>query len=286
MPGSPQRIVSLVPSLTESLFDLGLGGRVVGVTDYCVHPASALAGLPRVGGTKRPRLADVLALAPDIVLANQEENSPETVETLQAEGVEVWVIFPRSVRDAIDVLWQMVRRFDVPQQGPRLSALETMFEWSSAASANVEAPAVFCPIWREPAEGAPQWWMTVNAQTYVSDLIAVCGGRNVFAGRERRYPLAADLDPAQPPDAAPERDTRYPRVPLAEVLAARPEVILLPSEPFAFSEADAEFWRHASRPDLPAAQNGRIHFVDGSLLTWHGTRLARALQELPSLFSA
>ena len=124
--------------------------------------------------------------------------------------------------------------------------------------------------------------MTANSQTYLSDLLRVCGGENVFSDRERRYPLAADLDPDQPARGA-TADRRYPRVTLAEILAAHPEVILLPSEPYAFSQTDYDYWMQFA--DLSAVQNNRIHLVDGSLLTWHGTRLAKALHEIPILLT-
>jgi ABC-type Fe3+-hydroxamate transport system substrate-binding protein len=278
----PERVVSLVPSVTESLFDLGLGHTLVGITDYCLHPADKLTGLPRLGGTKNVGVAGVAALNPDLVIANREENTPADIEALQAAGIPVWLTFPKTIRDALDLLHDLVRRFNAPQQELRIVAIEKAYEWAVTAAANSESPAprVFCPIWRDDA-ATPAWWMTINGDTYVSDVIAVCGGQNVFADRNRRYPLAADLDPAQASKPAPDRDTRYPRVTLDEILAAQPEVILLPSEPYAFSEADAGFWRQF--PDLPAVQNDRIHLVDGSLLTWHGTRLGRALQEIPSL---
>jgi ABC-type Fe3+-hydroxamate transport system substrate-binding protein len=279
-----QRVVSLVPSVTESLFELGLGDRVAAITDYCVQPAGRLAVLPRVGGTKNVRVAEIVALTPDLVIANQEENSRADVEALQAAGVPVWVTFPQTVRDAMDLLWDLVRRFDVPQQGPRLVALEKMYEWTAAGAASETPTRVFCPIWREPETGTPEWWMTINGQTYVSDLIRVCGGENVFADRDRRYPLAADLDPEHPSRAVPDdRDLRYPRVSLEEILAARPDVILLPSEPFAFSQTDYDDWMQFA--GLPAVQTQRVYLLDGSLLTWHGTRLARALQELPALLA-
>lgn len=274
-----KRVVSLVPSVTESLFDLGLGQYVVGITDYCIHPAAQLKGLPRVGGTKDVRVNDVIALTPDLVIANKEENTRPVVEALQAANVAVWVTFPETVRDAIDLLWDIIRRFDAPQQGHRLAALEKVYEWAAAAAENAAPRTVFCPIWK-----GDDWWMTINGATYVSDLIRVCGGDNIFAERERRYPLAADLNPEQPSpvEAVPiSADTRYPRVTLAEILAARPEVILLPSEPYAFSQPDLDYWMQFT--DLPAVQNNRIFLVDGSLLTWHGTRLAKALQEIPSL---
>ncbi|RPI33249.1 MAG: hypothetical protein EHM70_06585 [Chloroflexota bacterium] len=107
----PQRIVSLVPSMTESLFDLGLGHAVVGATDFCIHPAPALVNVPRVGGPKNPRIADIISLKPDLVVANQEENTPQTVEALERAGIQVWVSFPQTVRQAMDVLWTMAGIF-------------------------------------------------------------------------------------------------------------------------------------------------------------------------------
>jgi len=279
----PQRVVSLVPSVTESLFDLGLGKVVVGRTDYCVHPVDKVSVIPTIGGTKNVRIAEVIALQPDLVIANREENTQAVVESLQAADVPVWVTFPKTVRDALDLLWDFVRRFDIPQQGLRLVPLEKAYEWAVTANAETPSPRVFCPIWRGATSGSESdWWMTINGDTYTSDVIATCGGQNIFADRDRRYPLTADLDPTQPGTPAPDRDDRYPRLTVAEIVAANPEVILLPSEPFAFTEAEAEFWLQF--PELSAAQSGRIYLVDGSLLTWHGTRVALALRELPSLF--
>src|SRR5688572_1971180 len=101
LPAPPQRIVSLVPSETETLFAFGLGARVVGATEYCVHPAAGLAGVPRVGGTKNPDLAAIRALAPDLVLANQEENRPDDVAALAAAGLAVYVSFPCTVAETL-----------------------------------------------------------------------------------------------------------------------------------------------------------------------------------------
>ena len=100
---TPQRVVSLVPSYTESMVDLGFGANVVGVTDYCVHPQDSLLNIPRVGGPKNPRIEDILSLAPDLVLANQEENMLGDVEALEKAGIPVWVSFPQTVQEALDV---------------------------------------------------------------------------------------------------------------------------------------------------------------------------------------
>ena len=280
----PRRVVSLVPSLTESLFDLGLGAAVVGVTDYCVHPAETLAGLPRLGGTKNPRVEEICALQPDLVLANWEENTRQTVEALEASGVPVWVTFPHTVVESLEVLWKLVELFRSPEAGQRLRTLELALDWAISAVDEQRVVRYFCPIWQETTQSGQTWWMTFNRRTYPSDLLLLMGGENVFAERERCYPLGADLglEPAQDPG---ERDTRYPRVTVEEVVAAQPEVILLPDEPFAFSEEHSRQIA-ALLAETPAARENCIHCIDGSLITWHGTRLARALRELPAVLEA
>lgn len=281
----PQRVVSLVPSLTESMFDLGLGSALAGITDYCIYPAAKLGHLPRIGGTKNPRLDDILALQPDLVLANKEENPRPVVEALQAAGITVWVTFPKTVQETFDMLYKLGEFFRSQSAFLIIKTLEQSLEWVQLASR--PQTRYFCPIWFETTDTQP-WWMTFNQHTYSHDLLALFGGENVFASRERRYPLSADLGPTAPSipigAADPVRDTRYPRVPLEEIRAAAPDLILLPSEPFAFTEEHRQQLM-ALLPETPAVQNNRVHLVDGSLITWHGTRLARAVQELPILFS-
>lgn len=277
----PQRVVSLVPSMTESLFELGLGSAVVGITDFCIHPAEALVGLPRLGGPKNPRVDEILALQPDLVLANWEENTRSTVEALQRAGVAVWVTFPRTVLESLDVLWKLAELFRSPEANIRLRTLELTLDWAISAVDERRVVRYFCPIWQQETQDGRLWWMTFNRQTYPSDLLLLIGGENVFAERERRYPLEADLglEAAQDPG---ERDTRYPRVTVEEVIAVQPEVILLPDEPFKFTETHVEQIA-GLLAETPAARRGCIYLIDGSLITWHGTRLARALRELPAV---
>jgi iron complex transport system substrate-binding protein len=283
LPATPQRIVSLVPSNTESLFDLGFGERVVGITDYCVHPAEKLVGLQRLGGPKNPRIPDLLALHPDLVIANQEENTPASVQALRAAGVPVWVTFPHNVRQSLEVLWQMAQLFRSQKAAAQVQLLEQNLAWEQAAASSRPKLRYFCPIWYAETQDGQPWYMTFNNQTYCHDLLEVFGGENVFAERERRYPLAADLDQADP-QAPGERDTRYPRLNLEEVRRANPQMILLPDEPFPFDEQHLQQISE-SLSETPAAQYGRVHLVDGSLITWQGTRLAHALRELPALFA-
>jgi ABC-type Fe3+-hydroxamate transport system substrate-binding protein len=274
----PRRVVSLVPSVTESLFELGVGDRLIAITDYCVYPEADVAKLPRIGGTKNPDVAKIVAMQPDLVIVNQEENRREDAEVLQAAGVPVWVTYPRTVRDAFNLLWSIMDLFDQPAMVERVRSMEWTCDWLERMEH--EPPIrVFVPIWYEPL-------MTFNADTFAHDMLRVCGGTNVFAERERQYPLKADLGEADPlPADDPRmagRDTRYPRITLAEVEAAQPDVVLLPSEPFPFLERHTLIF---SAMDTPAARDSRIHMVDGSLLTWHGTRMARAFATLPALIS-
>lgn len=278
---APERVVSLVPSMTDSLIELGVGGSLVGVTDYCRVPSGLAANVTRVGGTRTADAETIRGLAPELVLANQEENERALVENLEEGGLRVWVTFPRSAREAMDVLWLIVDLYRLPQAAPRLQVLEATLEWTMRASAEVRRPRVFCPIWYAQAPDGEPYWMTFNLGTYAHDVVWACGGENAFAGRQRRYPLEADLGRVSAEEVA-GRDTRYPQLGLPEVQAAQPEVILLPDEPFPFDAGHEAVLREALS-STPAVQSGRVHRVDGTLLTWHGTRLGRALADLPGL---
>ncbi|MCB9451989.1 MAG: ABC transporter substrate-binding protein [Anaerolineaceae bacterium] len=277
----PKTVISLVPSVTESLFDLGLGSRLTAITDYCVRPAVETARLPHIGGTKNPDVGRIIGMNPDLVIANREENRKEDVLALQDAGIPVWVTFPRTVSDAINLLWNVMHVFDETRMVPRVRLIEQTMDWVlriGEVQAAEKPCRVFVPIWLDPL-------MTFNANTYPHDVLRVCGATNVFGERERRFPLAADLGeaPAYPADdpRVQGQDTRYPRVSWDEVVVAQPDMVILPSEPFAFTDAHVRLF---SRLDIPAAKNNRIILVDGSLLTWHGTRLAYALDTLPALF--
>jgi len=251
-PHPPHRVISLVPSITESLFDLGVGEHLAGATDYCIRPAGPLAAVPRVGGPKNPEVEQIIALQPDLVIANQEENRKVDVEALQAAGLPVWVTFPRTVAQTLEMLWDIVHLFGIADRAAGLVTIERAYDWAKRAAESAEPVRVFCPIWREP-------WMTISADTYTHDLLRVCGGRNIFADWG---------------------EARYPTITLYDVAALTPDVILLPNEPFSFDEQHiADFDAY---PQIPAVRDGRVLLVDGALLTWYGTRLGRALQQIPA----
>ena len=244
------------------LFSLGLGDRVVDVTDWCVHPAAEVARLPKVGGTKDADPERIVALAPDLVIANQEENTRRVVEDLDARGLDVWVTYPRTVREGAELLLQVARL------GAGEDARREVVEPVLAAVASAERaregreslPRVFCPIWRDP-------WMAPSRDTYIHDMIALCGGENVTAE------IARD-DPRRRLRASPER---YPKLALEEIVDLAPDVVLLPDEPYAFTAVDV---RELAALAMPAAQSGRIHLIDGTWVSWYGPRIRTAIGAL------
>lgn len=254
----PRRVVSLVPSLTESLFDLGLGKRLIAVTDYCTRPEAGVAALPKIGGTKRPRIDQITAMQPDLVLMNDEENRAQDAQALLDAGIPIWVFRPRTVKAAIDDLWAIMTYFEEARMTERVRLIDVSYEGTLKYNAGYAPIKVFVPIWRDP-------WMSVNADTYVHDLLKTCGAINVFADLTDRYPV----------------------VTLDQVVAAQPDLILLPDEPYQFGEVDAaELKGLFGGLDVPAVKRDQVKLIDGSLLTWHGTRTAYALQLLPPLIAS
>ena len=276
----PQRIVSLVPSLTEVLFAFGLGARLVGVTDYCTEPQPEVRSKPTVGGTKNPDIEAILQLKPDLVVANVEENRRQDVESLQSRGISVFVCFPRTVGEALMTLRALAQATGAESQAAPVSErLGVAYGEILRLAAPRRKVRVFCPIWKDP-------WMTINRDTFIHDVLETCGGANVFAERERRFPLAADLGerPGWDSSRVGGRDRRYPRVTLEEMTALSPEVILLPSEPYRFSAADRDDLARLDR--VPAVRDGRIFLVDGKDVCWYWSRMDESLRAMHELFQA
>ena len=269
----PRRIVSLVPSETESLFALGLGDRVVGRTRYCEEPAGEVDAIPVVGGTKDVDPEAVLALAPDLILANQEENSRPPLERLAGARAPLFVAFPRRVADGVAHLARIARMARVDREPAVVAMVRRAYQAiKEAEEARREPVPVFAPIWIDPL-------MTLSAETVGSDMLRLAGAANVFADRLRLYPLAADLGLRSPiaADRDATRDRRYPRVTEAEVAGRRPRAVLLPDEPYAFTEADAGRFEAMVEP-APA-----VRLISGRDLFWYGARTADALGRLTRL---
>jgi ABC-type Fe3+-hydroxamate transport system substrate-binding protein len=277
----PKRVVSLVPSDTLSVAALGCAGALVGRTDYCELPADVVAKLPSVGGTKNPRVDDVCALEPDLVLANQEENTKGDLEAIAQRGFRVYVAFPKRVDQGLNHLAKLARIFQVERDAAARDLVKRGYEEHRAAEkarAGVVPVRTFCPIWMSPL-------MTIHGATFISDMLDLCGAQNVFADRERRYPLAADLGraPPLPPEKVEGRDVRYPRVTMDEVNARAPELVLLPDEPHPFSDADADVFR--AQP-TPAASCGAVVKISGKDLCWYGARSVEGIARLRAVLAA
>jgi ABC-type Fe3+-hydroxamate transport system substrate-binding protein len=219
------KIISLVPSVTETLMAWSI--EPVAVTRFCEQP-----GLPTVGGTKNPDVAAIIAIGPDLVVLDKEENRAEDAAALEAAGVPLEVLHVTSVADVEPTLAKLAARvsrptpapLDISRRPPRLRA--------------------FVPIWRRP-------WMSINARTYGSTLLEAVGVTNV---------LASDSDP-------------YPTIDLEQVAVLKPDVVLAPSEPYAFAE------RHRSELETVAP----VVFVDGKDLFWWGTRTEGAVARFTDL---
>lgn len=233
------RVVSLCPSLTELVFDLGRGPDLVGVTRWCVHPADGVARLPKLGGTKDPDVARIVELAPDWVLMNEEENRIEDLRALQSAGLRCHTSFPKDCRDTARMVRSIGMALGAEAKAEAIAAQIEQRAERVRRAAQGQPPVAFAYlVWRKP-------WVAVNRDTFAHALLAQAGGQNVFAG-------------------APER---YPRIELDELARARPRRVFLCTEPFAFLE------RHAA--ELSAATGlppETFQIADGELLSWHGSR--------------
>ena len=231
------RIVSLCPSLTELVFDLGLGDDLVGLTRFCVHPADKVGGVEQVGGTKDPDIARIIALAPDVVLLNEEENRIEDAEALRSEGLLLHASFPKTAADTAEMVRSIGDRLSSRDAAERI-ARDIEERAARAAASAGDAVRWAYLIWRKP-------WMAVGAGTFAHDLLCLGGGENVFG------------------DAA----ERYPRVSPEELALRDPGLVLLCTEPFPFECAHADELAEAT--GLPRR---RFVIADGEYLSWHGSR--------------
>jgi ABC-type Fe3+-hydroxamate transport system substrate-binding protein len=238
--GSASRVVSLVPSLTEAV-EVSAPGRLAGATDYCTHPSTL--DVPRVGGSKYPKLDRVLDLAPDLVLANSEENRPEDVERLRANGIPVWVMAAAaSVPAALGSLRRILTQAYELEEPDWLVEAEEL--WREVRPARFHAVV---PVWRKP-------WIVLGRETFAGDVLRRVGVANVYAGDTERYPRP-DIDE------------------LRAHFAADADLLVLPDEPYLFTEEDGP----DHFPDAPYV------LVSGRHLTWYGPSLVEAHAALTAL---
>ncbi len=238
-----RRVVSLVPSTTESVCALGAADQLVGCTRFCTEPSDQLRGGQRIGGTKNPDLSAILRLEPDLVLANAEENRAEDIERMAA-CVQTVVQTPRSVVEAANDLRLLAVELDrLEEVEPFLLRIEARIAAAEVATLNRPRRRVYYAVWRKP-------WMTVSADTFVHDVLALCGAQSVGADEPDRYPAV------EPGDA----------------VARGVELVLLASEPWEFDPQQ--------RDEVAASGvfgDAPVVLCDGRDFCWHGTRMADGL---------
>jgi ABC-type Fe3+-hydroxamate transport system substrate-binding protein len=223
-----------VPSLTEAIAATA-PGLLVGATAWCTHPAEL--DVERIGGTKNPDTARVIALRPDLVLANEEENRAPDLEALRAAGLRVWVTEVRTLRQAFDELHRMLTVGCGLERPAWLDAAEAAWAEVDATMDGGAARTAIVPVWRRP-------WMVLGRDTFAGDLLHRLGVANAYADHAERYPA----------------------IPLDALRARGADLLVLPDEPYAFTRDDGP----GAFPGLPAA------LVSGRHLTWYGPSLVEA----------
>jgi ABC-type Fe3+-hydroxamate transport system substrate-binding protein len=247
------RIVSLCPSLTELVFDLGAGPELVGVTDYCVHPAEGVARVEKVGGTKSPGVARIVELRPDVVLLNEEENRREDAAALAGAGLRCHASLPKDPAGTAEMVRAIGRELGRGDAAERIAGdIERRAERVRRDARGLREVRWAYLIWRKP-------WMSVNRDTFAHSLLSLAGGRNVFGEREERYPV----------------------VTAEELARADPELVLLCTEPFPFTEAHADELALAT-----GLARERFRVADGEYLSWHGSRTPAGIDYAEGLIRA
>jgi ABC-type Fe3+-hydroxamate transport system substrate-binding protein len=240
------RIVSLVPSLTELLCDLGLAGALVGRTGFCIHPAATVRAIAKVGGTKDVNIEKIRRLAPTHLVVNIDENEKPTVEALAAFIPNVIVTHPLDPRDNPGLYRLLGGIFGAGEAAERLcAAFEQEYAALAALPPRPQRRVLYC-IWQDP-------WMTVARDTYIARMLALAGMQQWQAPDERRYPVFS----------------------WSEALADEIDEVLLSSEPYRFTE---------DHVDAIEKQTGKpARLVDGEMMSWYGSRAIAGLRYLRGL---
>lgn len=242
------RIVSLVPSITELLCALGLEHELVGRTGFCIHPWETVREIPKVGGTKDVKLDRVRELEPTHVIVNVDENLRETAEALAEFVPEVVVTHPQAPRDNLDLYRLLGRTFEREAEAERLcEAFEAAYARATAVS-NPPRDVLYL-IWRDP-------WMTVAADTYIAQTLALFNWHT------------------QPAQAS----ARYPEIDLG-AFAGKVERVLLSSEPFHFHE-------HHFEEIAALVEGAEISLIDGEMTSWYGSRAIAGLEYMVDYVAA
>lgn len=234
-----QRIVCLVPSITELLCELGLEDKIVGITKFCIHPESCYRSKIRVGGTKDFDIETIKLLQPDIIIANKEENDKELLLRLKLI-YPVWISDVKTVEDAKEMILMLGDVFNSEEKASQI-VNNINFEFDKLDSLKKKYKAAYL-IWKNP-------YMSINKDTYIHDLLEKCGFENLFS----------------------KSDVRYPKISEELLKKSKPDVILLSSEPYPFKEKHLEEL-------TKLCPKSRIFLVDGEMFSWYGSRMKFAPQ--------
>lgn len=239
----PKRIVSLVPSQSELLFDLGLNDEVIGITKFCIHPIEKFASRTKVGGTKKLKLEVIRSLKPDLIIGNKEENTRSEIELLMDE-FPVWMSDINNLEDAMETINQIGSLVD---RSPEASYLNHLIlagfnDLQSLAVTKKINKSVAYLIWKDP-------YMSAGRNTFIDDILRKIGLSNVVT------------------------ESRYPEIDFLKLQQYDPELIFLSSEPYPFREKHIKELQQA----LPGA---KVMLVDGEMFSWYGSRLVKAVQYL------
>lgn len=248
VPHQPSRIISLVPSQTELLFDLGLDDEIVGVTKFCVHPAGKVSTKKSIGGTKKFRFDIIDQLQPDLILGNKEENYREGILTL-ADKYPVWMSDILTLDDAYDMISQVGMMMGEPEKATQL--VKQIIKTFASLIKPLRPLRVGYLIWQKP-------YMTINQDTFIHTLLTQCGFENAFA----------DLS-----------HSRYPELTVEQIENANLDAIFLSSEPFPFAEKHRTVF-------VELFPNTTVRLVDGEMFSWYGSRLERAVPYFQELIDS
>ncbi|MGB0888555.1 MAG: ABC transporter substrate-binding protein, partial [Vicingaceae bacterium] len=233
----PKRIISVVPSQTELLYDLGLDDEVVGITKFCIHPDNWFRNKNRIGGTKNLNLEKIAALKPDLIIANKEENTQSEIEALQ-KLYPVYTSDISNLEDSLQMITDIGKLTNTAEKSTKIVATINV-EFEQLSKHNFTKRSALYLIWKKP-------YMSINQTRFIHDMMQRCGLTNV---------IKMGLD--------------YPEVSEKEMINLNPEFILLSSEPFPFKEKHIKEFQSI-------CPNARVLLVDGEYFSWYGSRLLKA----------
>lgn len=240
LPALPKRIVSLVPSQTELLYDLGLENELVGITKFCIHPETVFRTKARVGGTKKIDFAKIRALNPDLIIGNKEENEKEQIEALMHD-FPVWMSDIKNLEDACEMIHKIGEITGTQSKALEItSKIKTDFHELKNSIFPLNKVKVAYFIWKDP-------YMTIGGDTFINHILEALNFENVFK----------------------TKPGRYPEITLEEIILAKPKFIFLSSEPYPFKEKHIEGLQKI-------APGSTIRLVDGEMFSWYGSRLLHA----------